>query len=128
MDPTFVCEVSFGGEDWSFVQDKLLQLLFLLSKQKLNLCPNAPKPLLGSEKCMWGPSYWCKDMETAGSCNVSYYINCTEYFNPLSAVSDVLGHVCLVPTVKSNKKKLICIPLNVSCLISIYPSRECNCK
>lgn len=44
MDPTFVCE-------------------------KLNLCPNAPKPLLGSEKCMWGPSYWCKDMETAGSCN-----------------------------------------------------------
>ncbi|XP_056386684.1 prosaposin [Hyla sarda] len=44
MDPTFVCE-------------------------KLSLCSNAQKPLLGSEKCMWGPSYWCKDMETAGSCN-----------------------------------------------------------
>ncbi|KAM4031450.1 prosaposin [Anomaloglossus baeobatrachus] len=44
MDPTFVCE-------------------------KMNLCSNNAKPLLGSEKCMWGPSYWCKDMETAGSCN-----------------------------------------------------------
>ncbi|XP_073541951.1 prosaposin [Phyllobates terribilis] len=43
MDPTIVCE-------------------------KMNLCTNA-KPLLGSEKCMWGPSYWCKDMETAGRCN-----------------------------------------------------------
>ncbi|KAG9485212.1 prosaposin [Eleutherodactylus coqui] len=44
LDPTFVCE-------------------------KLELCSNAKKPLLGSEKCMWGPSYWCKDLETAGSCN-----------------------------------------------------------
>ncbi|XP_069836727.1 prosaposin [Dendropsophus ebraccatus] len=44
MDPTLVCE-------------------------KMSLCSNAQKPLLGSEKCMWGPSYWCKDMETAGSCN-----------------------------------------------------------
>ncbi|CAI9606578.1 unnamed protein product [Staurois parvus] len=35
----------------------------------LNVCPGAQKPLLGSEKCMWGPSYWCKDLETAGSCN-----------------------------------------------------------
>ncbi|XP_069609318.1 prosaposin [Ranitomeya imitator] len=44
MDPKFVCE-------------------------KMNLCTNNAKPLLGSEKCMWGPSYWCKDMETAGNCN-----------------------------------------------------------
>ncbi|XP_040293597.1 prosaposin isoform X1 [Bufo bufo] len=44
LDPKFVCE-------------------------KLTLCLAARKPLLGSEKCMWGPSYWCKDLETAGSCN-----------------------------------------------------------
>ncbi|XP_071987179.1 prosaposin [Engystomops pustulosus] len=44
LDPTFVCE-------------------------KMSLCSAAQKPLLGSEKCMWGPSYWCKDMETAGRCN-----------------------------------------------------------
>ncbi|XP_073431008.1 prosaposin [Dendrobates tinctorius] len=44
LDPTFVC-------------------------MKMSLCANNAKPLLGSEKCMWGPSYWCKDMETAGSCN-----------------------------------------------------------
>ncbi|XP_063817383.1 prosaposin isoform X2 [Pseudophryne corroboree] len=35
---------------------------------KMDLCPNQ-KPLLGAEKCMWGPSYWCKDLETAANCN-----------------------------------------------------------
>lgn len=35
----------------------------------LNVCPGVQKPLLGTEKCMWGPSYWCKDLETAGRCN-----------------------------------------------------------
>ncbi|XP_053547997.1 prosaposin [Bombina bombina] len=37
--------------------------------QKLHLCQNAKRPLLGNEKCMWGPSYWCKDLETAALCN-----------------------------------------------------------
>ncbi|XP_018408568.1 PREDICTED: prosaposin [Nanorana parkeri] len=36
---------------------------------EIGLCPGVKKPLLGTEKCMWGPSYWCKDLETAGSCN-----------------------------------------------------------
>lgn len=36
---------------------------------EIGLCPGVQKPLLGTEKCMWGPSYWCKDLETAGSCN-----------------------------------------------------------
>ncbi|KAM5141599.1 prosaposin [Mantella aurantiaca] len=36
---------------------------------KMNLCKEVQKPLLGTEKCMWGPSYWCKDLETAGRCN-----------------------------------------------------------
>uniref|UniRef100_A0A6I8PNJ7 Prosaposin n=1 Tax=Xenopus tropicalis TaxID=8364 RepID=A0A6I8PNJ7_XENTR len=35
---------------------------------KLHLC-QSEKVLLGTEKCMWGPSYWCKDMETAANCN-----------------------------------------------------------
>ncbi|XP_004383312.1 prosaposin [Trichechus manatus latirostris] len=32
-------------------------------------CPSAHKPLLGAEKCVWGPSYWCQNMETAAQCN-----------------------------------------------------------
>ncbi|KAM9325222.1 prosaposin isoform 2-T2 [Gastrophryne carolinensis] len=36
---------------------------------ELGFCQNAPKRLLGVEKCMWGPSYWCKDLETAATCN-----------------------------------------------------------
>ncbi|XP_072280080.1 prosaposin [Pyxicephalus adspersus] len=36
---------------------------------EMKMCPTVKKPLLGTEKCMWGPSYWCKDLETAGSCN-----------------------------------------------------------
>ncbi|XP_075466722.1 prosaposin [Ascaphus truei] len=35
---------------------------------KLKLCVNG-KHLLGSDECMWGPSYWCKDLETAARCN-----------------------------------------------------------
>ncbi|XP_042636850.1 prosaposin [Orycteropus afer afer] len=44
MDPSFVC-------------------------LKVGACPKANKPLLGTEKCVWGPSYWCQNMETAGQCN-----------------------------------------------------------
>ncbi|XP_072484346.1 prosaposin isoform X2 [Notamacropus eugenii] len=37
---------------------------------KIKACPKAsPKPLLGTEQCVWGPSYWCKNMETAAQCN-----------------------------------------------------------
>ncbi|KAM9070068.1 prosaposin isoform X2 [Sarcophilus harrisii] len=37
---------------------------------KIGACPKAPpKPLLGTEQCVWGPSYWCKNMETAAQCN-----------------------------------------------------------
>ncbi|XP_019480981.1 PREDICTED: prosaposin isoform X1 [Hipposideros armiger] len=44
MDPSFVCS-------------------------KIGACPAARKPLLGTEKCVWGPSYWCQNMETATLCN-----------------------------------------------------------
>lgn len=39
--------------------------------QKIGVCPSAYKLLLGTEKCVWGPSYWCQNMETAARCNVS---------------------------------------------------------
>eukprot|EP00070_Physeter_catodon_P002214 XP_007104534.1 prosaposin isoform X2 [Physeter catodon] len=44
MDPSFVC-------------------------LKIGACPSARKPLLGTEKCVWGPSYWCQNMESAALCN-----------------------------------------------------------
>ncbi|XP_076981119.1 prosaposin [Tamandua tetradactyla] len=36
---------------------------------KIGACPTAHKPLLGTEKCVWGPSYWCQNLETASQCN-----------------------------------------------------------
>nr|XP_001503814.1 prosaposin isoform X1 [Equus caballus]XP_008515940.1 PREDICTED: prosaposin isoform X1 [Equus przewalskii] len=36
---------------------------------KIGACPTAHKPLLGTEKCVWGPSYWCQNMESATQCN-----------------------------------------------------------
>ncbi|KAM6415623.1 prosaposin isoform 1-T1 [Rhynochetos jubatus] len=44
MDPTFVCT-------------------------KLGVCGAAKQPLLGDDACVWGPGYWCKNMETAAQCN-----------------------------------------------------------
>ncbi|XP_054839837.1 prosaposin-like isoform X2 [Eublepharis macularius] len=44
MDPTFVCS-------------------------KLGVCAESTQPLLGSEFCVWGPGYWCKNMETATKCS-----------------------------------------------------------
>ncbi|XP_038639210.1 prosaposin [Scyliorhinus canicula] len=55
-------------------EDALLQILlqtmdpnFVCSK--LGLCLGAKPHLLGSDKCVWGPSYWCKNMDTASQCN-----------------------------------------------------------
>ncbi|KFO36974.1 prosaposin isoform X2 [Fukomys damarensis] len=36
---------------------------------KIGVCTSARKLLLGTEKCVWGPSYWCHNMETAAQCN-----------------------------------------------------------
>ncbi|XP_012881040.1 PREDICTED: prosaposin [Dipodomys ordii] len=44
MDPSFVCT-------------------------KIGACSSARKLLLGTEKCVWGPGYWCQNMETAAQCN-----------------------------------------------------------
>ncbi|MCQ7632733.1 hypothetical protein NP173_24130, partial [Salmonella enterica] len=44
MDPSFVCS-------------------------KIGACPSATQLLLGTDKCVWGPSYWCQSMDTAAQCN-----------------------------------------------------------
>ncbi|KAJ8359841.1 hypothetical protein SKAU_G00163660 [Synaphobranchus kaupii] len=38
---------------------------------KVGACPEvmAVAKLLGTEKCSWGPAFWCKNMETASRCN-----------------------------------------------------------
>ncbi|XP_027021506.2 prosaposin isoform X3 [Tachysurus fulvidraco] len=36
---------------------------------KLGACPGVLRMLLGLEQCSWGPSYWCKNMDTATRCN-----------------------------------------------------------
>uniref|UniRef100_A0A8C5WBV1 Prosaposin n=1 Tax=Leptobrachium leishanense TaxID=445787 RepID=A0A8C5WBV1_9ANUR len=36
---------------------------------ELGLCSSSKIPLVGTDKCTLGPSYWCKDMSTAAMCN-----------------------------------------------------------
>lgn len=49
--------------------------LLLFFSQKLGVCGAAKKPLLGDDACVWGPGYWCKNMETAAQCNVRKTLN-----------------------------------------------------
>ncbi|XP_038264858.1 prosaposin-like isoform X3 [Dermochelys coriacea] len=44
MDPSFVCT-------------------------KIGACVSSKEDLMGKDPCVWGPSYWCKNMETATQCN-----------------------------------------------------------
>ena len=40
---------------------------------------NTPTPtLIGSNKCTWGPSYWCASEENAKECNYPY-ARCIDY-------------------------------------------------
>ncbi|XP_058507775.1 prosaposin [Solea solea] len=36
---------------------------------KVGACPEGGPMLLGMEQCIWGPSFWCKSMQTAIRCN-----------------------------------------------------------
>ncbi|KAI1231618.1 hypothetical protein IHE44_0007694 [Lamprotornis superbus] len=44
-----------------------------VSEQKLGVCESAKEPLLGNDACVWGPGYWCKNMDTAAQCNVPLF-------------------------------------------------------
>ncbi|XP_062926876.1 prosaposin isoform X2 [Mobula hypostoma] len=37
--------------------------------KNIGACTEVKEHLLGANKCIWGPSYWCKNMETANQCN-----------------------------------------------------------
>uniref|UniRef100_A0A8C4Y5L7 Prosaposin n=1 Tax=Gopherus evgoodei TaxID=1825980 RepID=A0A8C4Y5L7_9SAUR len=39
---------------------------------KIGACVSSKEDLMGEDPCVWGPSYWCKNMETATQCNVSH--------------------------------------------------------
>uniref|UniRef100_UPI00398EB6C6 prosaposin-like n=1 Tax=Pristiophorus japonicus TaxID=55135 RepID=UPI00398EB6C6 len=36
---------------------------------KVGACVGAKRHLVGADKCVWGPSYWCQNMDTANQCN-----------------------------------------------------------
>lgn len=57
--------------------ERLTVLLFF--SQKLGVCGSAKQPLLGDDACVWGPGYWCKNMETAAQCNVRTAGFCLEF-------------------------------------------------
>ncbi|XP_072289382.1 surfactant protein Bb [Eucyclogobius newberryi] len=61
----------------AFTRGYSAQLLRVLGQQpdgpeaceKADLCvPMKQAPGLGAQRCMWGPSYWCRDMRTAQEC------------------------------------------------------------
>ncbi|KAJ6657767.1 hypothetical protein lerEdw1_001954 [Lerista edwardsae] len=62
----------------TFLEHNLTLLMEILAQMmdpslvcvKLGVCSaSTQQPLLGSEVCVWGPGYWCKNMETASECN-----------------------------------------------------------
>ncbi|XP_006009554.1 prosaposin [Latimeria chalumnae] len=62
----------------NFVESYKPELMKVLGKpwdtkticQEIGACVEVKTvPLLGTNECTWGPSYWCKDMETAKQCN-----------------------------------------------------------
>uniref|UniRef100_A0A4W5QRU8 Prosaposin n=1 Tax=Hucho hucho TaxID=62062 RepID=A0A4W5QRU8_9TELE len=36
---------------------------------KVGVCPEAVQSLLGMDQCSWGPTFWCKNMDSAKRCN-----------------------------------------------------------
>ncbi|XP_074855785.1 prosaposin-like [Carettochelys insculpta] len=36
---------------------------------KIGVCRSSGEERVGEDPCMWGPSYWCKNMDTAAQCN-----------------------------------------------------------
>lgn len=75
-----VCHIlpeSFKEQCDNFLEQYLTMLIEILTQMMdpslvctdLGVCSASTQPLLGSEMCVWGPSYWCKNIETASQCN-----------------------------------------------------------
>jgi len=45
----------------------------------------AMPPLLGSNKCTWGPSYFCDNANNAKECGLNYEEDCAKYKTPTAA-------------------------------------------
>lgn len=81
-----LCSCSCSGGSWgvglqsrsSGANGEMLTVLLFFS-QKLGVCGSAKQPLLGDDACVWGPGYWCKNMETAAQCNVRMAGFCLEF-------------------------------------------------
>lgn len=50
---------------------ELVQLPFNFIKSHTIKRSVGDRPLLGSNECTWGPSYWCSSEEAKVKCNVS---------------------------------------------------------
>jgi saposin len=46
------------------------------------------QPMVGSNKCTWGPSYWCANQENAKECNVTWD-ECQKYITQPPKTNDV---------------------------------------
>ncbi|KAG4071085.1 hypothetical protein HA402_006381 [Bradysia odoriphaga] len=46
-------------------------VLILVFVGFLGLVTSSEPPLVGSNPCTWGPSYWCKNAETAKECGLT---------------------------------------------------------
>lgn len=64
-----------------FLQIYQPQLVKLVTKpwdvettcKEIGACTSTKEALLGTKDCSWGPSYWCKDKETAAKCKAIQY-------------------------------------------------------
>jgi hypothetical protein len=57
-----------------FITIVTILILFKLSPEPTN----AERSLIGSNKCTWGPSYWCANHENAVECNFDWN-ECQKY-------------------------------------------------
>lgn len=54
-------------------------ILFIILMTKMSTTShNYFQPLIGSNKCTWGPSYWCASKENAQECNLTWD-DCQKY-------------------------------------------------
>lgn len=45
-----------------------------------------PQQTLGSNKCTWGPAYWCASQENANECNFDFD-ECLKFITPTSILT-----------------------------------------
>ncbi|XP_064635134.1 prosaposin-like isoform X3 [Lineus longissimus] len=98
----------------------------------------AASPLLGSERCTWGPSYWCSHIKAAKECNAVQHCISTVWKNQkLPAVTDgKSGELCqfcedtmkeVLNKVKGGEKEILAY-LEQACSIIPDSGLAAQCK